>query len=192
MNINYKLKDQLPDEVVIKVVRRDSMILFKKLVSFMVFVAAITGGVFLVLNIFPGIVESSLYPVVLLFGFAFIFYSWLFFFLLLTDYILDVWFITSKRIVDIQQDGFFSRRVAEQYLSRVQDVKSEMVGVLPTLFKYGNVRVQTAGEQEHFVFEDVSDPEMVRRLIMELIEKSQEPSISNPNTINQNVAKAVE
>lgn len=176
-----KLKDQLPDEVVIKVVRRDIMVLVKKLVSFLVVLAVLIAGVVMFFNTFPTVAESQFYPLLILFGFGFAFFAWLFFFLSITDFILDVWYITNKRIIDIQQEGFFSRKVAEQYLNRIQDVTSETVGILPTIFKYGNVRVQTAGEHEQFLFGDVSEPDQVRQMIMELIQKSQSPNVQEPS-----------
>lgn len=167
------LKDQLPDEEIIKVVRRDNIFLFSKSFSLIFIVAVATAGVLLFLDTFPSVIESSYYPVMVLIGFIAAFFMWLFFFLSVTDYVLDIWFITNKRIIDIQQEGFFSRKISEQYLNRIQDVRSETVGILPTIFKYGNVRVQTAGEQEHFLFEEVSDPDQVRQTIMELIQKTQ-------------------
>jgi uncharacterized membrane protein YdbT with pleckstrin-like domain len=175
-----KLKDQLPDEVVVKVVRRDIMVLVKKLVSFLIVLAVIIAGVVMFFNTFPTVAESQYYPLLVLFGFGFAFFAWLFFFLSITDFVLDVWYITNKRIIDVQQEGFFSRKVAEQYLNRIQDVTSETVGILPTIFKYGNVRVQTAGEHEQFLFGDVSEPDQVRQMIMELIQKSQNPNAQAP------------
>lgn len=182
---NIKLKDQLEGEVVVRVVRRDNIIFFKKFFSFFLVIAILTAGLVLFFDTFPTIVESSIYPVLLLIGFGFALFAWLFFFLSVTDYILDVWYITNKRIIDIQQEGFFSRKIAEQYLNRIQDVTSETVGVLPTLFKYGNVRVQTAGEHEQFLFEDVPEPDQVRQAIMELIQKTQ-------NSQNPNVQEAID
>lgn len=174
MNENIKLKDQLEGEVVVRVVRRDNIIFFKKFFVFFVMIAVLTGGIFLFLSNFPAIVESSFFPVLMLIVFGIAMFAWLFFFLSITDFVLDVWYITNKRVVDIQQEGFFSRKVSEQYLNRIQDVTSETVGVLPTIFKYGNVRVQTAGEHEQFLFEEVPEPEQVRQIIMELIQKTQD------------------
>lgn len=177
MESNIKLKDQLPDEVIIKIVRRDLIIFLKKLFWFVFTMTLAITGAFMILNAFPAIMETSFYPVFVLFGFGFVFFAWLFFFFSITDYVLDIWYITNKRIVDIQQTGFFSRKISEQYLNRIQDVSSETIGVLPTLFKYGNVRVQTAGEREHFLFEEVPEPDAVRQIIMELIQKSNDVNV---------------
>lgn len=84
------------------------------------------------------------------------------------DYVLDVWIVTNERIVNVKQRGFFSRVVAEHKLIRVQDVTSEVHGTVATLLKFGNVIVQTAGEQGKFTFEQVPDPEGVVRTIFRL------------------------
>lgn len=72
-------------------------------------------------------------------------------FLLWTNYYLDMWIITSERIIDIEQHGLFQREVAEIPLSRVQDVTIEIHGIIETFLKFGTIRIQTAGEREFFI-----------------------------------------
>lgn len=93
--------------------------------------------------------------------------TWLFFFTGWLDYYLDVWIVTTERIVSIEQRGLFARTIAEQRLSRVQDVSSVTQGKIATLLNYGDVRVQTAGTEERFVFEQVPNPERVCQQILE-------------------------
>lgn len=69
-------------------------------------------------------------------------------FLMLMDYYLDVWIITSQRIINIDQITLFSREVSEIPMNRVQDVTIDVKGVMATLFKFGTIRIQTAGERE--------------------------------------------
>ena len=68
--------------------------------------------------------------------------------LIWTDYYLDMWIITSNRIIDIEQRGLFNREVAEIPLRHVQDVTIEIRGVVETFLKFGTLRIQTAGERE--------------------------------------------
>lgn len=68
--------------------------------------------------------------------------------LMLMDFYLDVWIVTNQRIIDVEQITLFSRQVSEIPLARVQDVTIEVHGILETLFKFGNIRIQTAGERE--------------------------------------------
>lgn len=69
------------------------------------------------------------------------------------DYWLDEWIITSERIIDIEQTGLFRREVSEIPFSRVQDITIKIPGFLATVFKFGNITIQTAGEQSFFITE---------------------------------------
>jgi len=95
---------------------------------------------------------------------------WLFFFASLVDYYLDVWIVTNERIIDIQQISLFKHVVAEQRIVRVQDVTSSVQGIIPTFLNYGNVNIQTAGEMERFSFQQVPDPEGVKKIIFRAYE----------------------
>lgn len=70
----------------------------------------------------------------------------LFFYVEWLDYWLDVWIITNLRIIDIEHHGLFRREASEFYISQVQDVTIETPGFLGTMFGFGNITVQTAGE----------------------------------------------
>lgn len=72
-------------------------------------------------------------------------------FLFWTDYFLDMWIITSERIIDIEQHGLFSRDIAEIPLCHVQDVTLEIHGLIETFLKFGTIKIQTAGEREFFI-----------------------------------------
>jgi uncharacterized membrane protein YdbT with pleckstrin-like domain len=93
---------------------------------------------------------------------------WIFFFSQFTDYYLDINVVTNDRILDINQKGLFGRAVSELDLTRVQDVHSEIKGIIPTLLNYGKVEVQTAATEENFHFDQVPDPHRVRQRILEL------------------------
>jgi uncharacterized membrane protein YdbT with pleckstrin-like domain len=101
----------------------------------------------------------------------FFLYAWLFLFQNFIDYFLDIWIVTTHRILDIEQNGLFGRTTSELLLDRVQDVTSEVHGFIHTIFDYGTLRIQTAGEREHFVFEHVPHPTHVAKRILELAEE---------------------
>lgn len=167
-------KEQLDGEEVIRVVRRDLVFVFNRIAVFLLIVSAVGAAIFMIDQVFPSIKNTEYYPILVLVGMVFAFYAWLFLFLTIKDSILDVWYITNLRLINIQQEGLFSRKVFELYLTRAQDVASTKVGVLATVLRYGNVAVQTAGEREDFVFENVPDPEGVRKVVIELIKKTHE------------------
>lgn len=84
-----------------------------------------------------------------------------------TNYFLNVWVITTHRIVEIRQFGFFDRKVSSFLLGRVQDVTTTVDGILADLFGFGTVQVETAGTASHmFVMDGVADPVGMRDLII--------------------------
>lgn len=94
------------------------------------------------------------------------------------NYYLDVTFITSRHLVNIRQAGLFNRRVVEQPLARVQDVSSKMHGFFQTLFHFGTVYVETAGEAPNFVMKYISTPHRVANAIMKLHEEIVKESVN--------------
>ncbi len=80
----------------------------------------------------------------------------------LTDYWLDVWVVTSERIINTEQHGLFNRIVSEVYLHQIQDITSEQKGFLSTFLTFGNVFVQTAAERERFQFKNIDNPDDVK------------------------------
>lgn len=86
------------------------------------------------------------------------------------DYYLDVYIVTDRRVVDISQNGFFKREISELHLHQVQDVNARVDGFFETLFHFGDVYIQTAGERENFVFKSVPQPYAIARQIIDLNE----------------------
>jgi len=88
------------------------------------------------------------------------------------DYYLDVMIITDFRIVDITQHVLFSRSVAEANLTDIEDVNAEVKGVLPTLFHFGTVFIQTAGTARNFEFDSLPNPYDISKMVVDLHQKS--------------------
>ncbi|MCA9367903.1 PH domain-containing protein [Candidatus Kaiserbacteria bacterium] len=65
-----------------------------------------------------------------------------------THYYLDLWIITDRRIISVDQIGFFNRNVSMFRLERMQDIEYTMKGLLPTLLKFGTISAHTAGNNE--------------------------------------------
>jgi uncharacterized membrane protein YdbT with pleckstrin-like domain len=79
--------------------------------------------------------------------------------------------ITSNLLIDVSQNSLFSRNVAQLELHRVQDVTVERKGVIRTIFNYGNVVIQTAGEKDYFVLQNLSHPNEVASDLMTLFQQ---------------------
>ena len=94
-----------------------------------------------------------------------------------TRYFLNAWVLTNLRIVDIKQHGYFNREVSSLFLSRVQDVTTNVRGVLPSLLGIGDIKVQTAGEDTEFTMHGIPRPEQMRDTILRYV--SAEPKNTN-------------
>lgn len=102
---------------------------------------------------------------------VFFLFGTLFLFQMFIDFWLDVFIVTDKRILDIEQQGLFSRTVSELRLFRVQDVTAEVKGFWRTMFNYGNVFIQTAAEKERFEFTNIANPNEIAKMILDLAEE---------------------
>lgn len=97
------------------------------------------------------------------------------------DYYLDVWIITTKRLIDIRQSSLFSRQISEFQIDRVQDVTIDIHGIIPTLLKFGNLRVETASASS-FTIEDAPHLYEAKDFILEYSGQVKPPAQSSKNT----------
>jgi len=169
----FHFAGQKDGEKILLVVRRHWFDILQQLFSvffmtFFLFASAIALPAF-----FPVLSEGNLHALFIFIENIFALFIWVLFFLIWIDYYFDVWIITNCRIVDVEQKGLFSRDVSELELERIQDVTTEVEGVIPTFLNYGDVYVQTAAEKERFDFEKIPDPYSVKDLIMNLHKQRQ-------------------
>ncbi|HEY4496690.1 MAG TPA: PH domain-containing protein [Candidatus Paceibacterota bacterium] len=91
---------------------------------------------------------------------------WVSFFIAWTDYYLDVLIVTNKRVVDVEQRGLFRRDLATVPLQNIQDIKIEINGLIPTLLRFGNLHIQTAGVSKEVLIKDIKEPTEVKKIIL--------------------------
>lgn len=86
---------------------------------------------------------------------------------ILLGHFLDSWNVTSKRIIFIDQNGFFRRHVGSLPLTRIQDINLEVNGIFATFLNYGTVEVETAsGSEGEFRTHHLPDPQGLKQLIL--------------------------
>lgn len=86
-----------------------------------------------------------------------------------TRYFLNAWVLTNQRIVEIQQKRWFSHKVSSILLPRVQDVTTDVEGVLPSLLGIGTIQVESAGADVEFVMHGIPQPEEMRNVILKYV-----------------------
>ena len=91
-------------------------------------------------------------------------------FLFWMDHYLDVWIITNERVIDVEQHGLFRRETSEFGIDKVQDITVEVPHMIATFLKYGNLRIQTAGERS-FTIKDVPNIYEIKKTIMDQVTK---------------------
>src|ERR1700683_662107 len=79
----------------------------------------------------------------------------------------NVLIFTNLHIVEVEQPTLFTRQVSQLTYARVQDVSGRRVGFWATIFDYGDVQIQSAGEQEQFVFHRAPHPERLSEEALE-------------------------
>jgi uncharacterized membrane protein YdbT with pleckstrin-like domain len=163
------LPGQQPDEENIFFLRRHWFVLIPVMLGFVVILVLpfLIYGFVNVRN--PAVfAERSAVTLYVLGASMFFLYAWLFLYQNFIDWYLDMWIVTNYRIVNIEQHGLFGRTMSELMLYNVQDVTSDIKGFIHTIFDYGVIHIQTAGETKRFEFEDIEHPTHVAKRVMEL------------------------
>jgi hypothetical protein len=77
------------------------------------------------------------------------------------------WILTTDSLTQVQQVSLFHKQSSQLSLGNLEDVTAEQNGVMQKMFKYGAVRVETAGERSKFVFAFCPNPEIYAQQILE-------------------------
>ncbi len=83
----------------------------------------------------------------------------------------DLYIVTDQLIIDIEKKPlFFSEARRQATLDMIQNVSLRKEGLLPTLFNYGDVLIETAGVVGEFTFAGVGNPMQVQREIFRRVD----------------------
>lgn len=164
-----KLIKQKPYEHVEYVLRPHPLTFLPKIIFCIILFLLPAGMYFLIGQLSPQtLVSPALYPVLVLGGSIYLLSILLFFFSSFTDYYLDISVVTNDRIIDFEQSGLFDREVSELDLFRIQDVTTEVKGVIGTFFDYGDIFVHTASDNARIIFQKVPHPNDIRNELIRL------------------------
>ncbi len=166
----HTLINQKSYEKIVFTVRRHPITFIPSIVFFALLLAAPIGLYWLISN-------SSINPylqtqpgfIIAVLGISMYYLSCLvFFYTNFVEFHLDLWIVTNDRLLDIEQKTLFHRTIAEVDLYQIQDASSEIKGIFPTIFNYGNIVLQTAGPLPKFLFRSVANPNYLREEILRL------------------------
>ncbi len=160
--------NQLEGEKVYLIVRQHWFVFFKKVLIWLLFAfMLLLFRRFGAQNV-PGLFEGEIGEVTRLFMQVYTLFLILSLFIIWLLYYLNVQIITDKRIIDIDQVGLFFHEVSELHIENIEDVTSDVSGLLGTLFNYGMVYVQTAASKERFEFDLVPNPSDINKLLLKI------------------------
>lgn len=156
-----------PDEHVIVMVRKHWFVLFRDVIGtviaailpFFIYTFLRAGG------ILPAWFAQSEISTFL--GSLWLILIWITLAVLWTNYYLDIWIVTDRRIVNVEQVGLFNRDLATWRMERVQEVTIRQQNVIETLLDFGSIEVQTAGpSEENAIMHGIPNPEWMQRTIL--------------------------
>lgn len=76
------------------------------------------------------------------------------------------WIVSSDSLTQTVQQGLFRKKSAQLSLEHIEDVTADKHGLLPHLFNYGTVMVETAGESGKFQFHYCPNPSLYAQKIL--------------------------
>lgn len=165
---NFHFGGQKEGEQVLMIIHRHWFNILQHMFAVFVMVLLLVGSFATLPALFPLLLKGELNSLLIFAENIFAMLIWILFFILWIDYYFDVWIVTNMRVVNIEQKGLFSREVSELNFDKIQDVSTEVNGMIPTFLNYGDVQIQTAGEEEKFMFRNVPDPYNVKDILMRL------------------------
>ncbi|MBN2585312.1 hypothetical protein JXA59_01530 [Patescibacteria group bacterium] len=139
--------------------------------------AGLTIVVFLMLIIFWILISSadilpmpeSLPYIVLYFG-VLLSLAVNYFFMYWAFWYLDIWVVNGEKLIDSQLITFFLHRRSELALRQVQDIRYTIPGTLATIFRFGNILVQSAAKEGSFKLLSIKNPGVAVTKIGALVE----------------------
>ncbi len=154
MDLGFKLD---PGEQVIRIIRRHPIDLLPT-VAMSIVLVLVSIGLAYVSSRFAPIVPVPTYLIIIL-TIVLLVLSALILLIGLYVYHRNFLVFTNLHYVQVEQIGIFGHRVSQLSFLRVEDVTGRKVGLLGTIFNFGEVTVQSAAQQEEFIFYNAPNPE---------------------------------
>ncbi|HBU07185.1 MAG TPA: hypothetical protein DEB09_03815 [Candidatus Magasanikbacteria bacterium] len=100
----------------------------------------------------------------------------------------NVLLITTHRIVDFDRQGFFEEIVSNVAYDQMEDVMGKISGLFGTIFRYGNVTIQSGNGKVQIIINKVKYPTDIQQ---EITEVRDEYMTKHAHDFSGNVADAI-
>ncbi|MFH1366601.1 MAG: PH domain-containing protein [Patescibacteria group bacterium] len=182
MDNSYYSKNLNEGEEMIETVRCHPIIMIGPLIAAGLFV--ILDFFFLVLLFSQGWWGAALFFAVLMVVLTLGFRTWVI-------WSRNVFIITNRRVIDVDQHGFFSKTVSECNYEKIQDVSYTIKGVIATIFKFGSINIQTAGNVANLELNFLKNPARVQEMITDQQRKASLPIEEDKEITKENLLYAL-
>lgn len=94
------------------------------------------------------------------------------------------WIVTDDSITQVRQNSLFDRRVSQLSMENLEDVTVDQQGIIQSMFGFGTLKAETAGEHSKFYFQYCPNPNKFARTILEVHETFLHQIRHRPQQVN--------
>lgn len=141
---------------------------------YLIIIAAVAAAVLIAAMVAPDLLEGISGPgvsVITLATFLIVLLLVIVLIIVTNIYLHNSLIITDKETIQVLQRGVFQLRVSHLSHADIEDVTADQSGLLPTLFNYGTLHIETSGEQKNFIFTYCPDPTRYARIVLDARQK---------------------
>lgn len=119
----------------------------------------------MVTDLIPGLLDLKIRLIILYAVSIAMIIFWQMAFVIFANYYLDCWIVTNERTIHTELKSLFNRMLSSVPHSRIQDITVNVSGIIPTILKYGDLQIQTAGKFHEFIFRQIPEPYKTKEII---------------------------
>jgi len=101
---------------------------------------------------------------------------------LVLDHRNDNYIVTNKRVVHEERVPFVHESRTEAPLRTIQDIQQSQEGILASMYNFGDLVIETAGERGQVVFRQIPHPAETRDAIFEQVQRVQSKTRAEERT----------
>lgn len=114
------------------------------------------------------------------------------------SYYYNAFIVTDERIVEVAQNGLFSREINELTFDQIEDTSTRTRGIMNTFFDASDIEIQSAGSERNFYVNRIPHAEAAVEIINEMAHQARQgisiherfPQLSNIGLINGHLIQA--
>lgn len=166
---NFMNKDK--EELIVLLVRKHPITnLPWMMVAFLMVLAPLALSIVPILGFLPPNYQVMAMLIWYLITIAFIFEQFL-------GWFFNVNIVTDERVFDVDFHNILYREITDAQIGQIQDVTVKVGSAIRTIFNYGDVHIQTAGEVPEIEFQAVPHPDQIAKILRELQVEEQTEAI---------------